>query len=229
MTASLDLLKKIRNRGHWRTLIRPRPYSKHRLDFDRLLPLLEQTKVQFRGWDYPHVDPPHVTKHLDFIEQSTDWEHYLETFRFYQSGQFVHYAGFAEDWRDQSGLEPADNDWKAGARLGIGAAIYHFTEVFEFAARLAASAAGDEEMTVDLTSNGLADRHFYVDSATRFDIGHPRKAALDSFPFVVNLTRTQLMAEPRKYALDGLIQLFKRVPNAPHSGILADWQNEIRR
>jgi hypothetical protein len=110
------------------------------------------------------VNAEDVSIHLDFIEQATDWEHHVETWRLYQSGQFIHYAAFSDDWRDQSGLWPPDGTWKAGMWLGIGATIYRFTEVFEFAARFAQTAAGDETMAIRIDTVGIAARQFYVDN-----------------------------------------------------------------
>jgi hypothetical protein len=230
VSRATELLEKIRTRGYWRVLIRPRPYDKHRLDdINALLPTLEQARVVLRGWDYPHINTEDVSVHLDFIEQCTEWEHHLEVFRFYQSGQFVHYAGFPEDWRDQSGWWPADERWASGTRLGIGATIYRFTEVFEFAARLASTSAGDEAMTVILETHGIAGRQFYVDNPRRLDTGYDRRPDIDAFPFRVDVNRTDLLARSREYALRGVIDLFKRCHTRLSDGILKEWQDEVGR
>lgn len=226
---STDLLRKIQTRGHWRTLIKPSSFVPDRIAIDKLLPALEQARVELRGWDYPHVDPAAIRTHLDFIEQSTDWEHHKELFRFYQSGQFVHYRGFHEDWRDESSLLwPPDTNWAHGARLGMGAMIYHFTEVFEFAARLAGNEeAGDEVMSVSVEVHRIRGRHFYVDHERRFDALYERKPDMDTFPYSVTASRGELLADARGLAFKGLQEFFKRVPSGPSPAILKSWQDEV--
>jgi hypothetical protein len=225
-----DLLKKIRGRGHWRVTIRPMSFSDRKIeDIQALLPIMQQAGVRLRGWDYPHVHPEDVSTHLNFIEEATDWEHYVETWRLYQSGQFIHYAGFFDDWRDQSNLWPPTVKWKEGFWLGIGATIYRFTEVFEFAARLAQTAVGDERMGVRIDTVGIAGRHFYVDNPRRLNAPQDRRAEIDSFPFELELSRAELLSDPRNHAIRGCIELFKRCHTRLSEAVLRDWQNEIGR
>lgn len=69
-----------------------------------------------------------ISKDLDFIEERIEAHHHLELLRCYRSGQFIHYSGFGEDWRDRSDVFwPAGEKWKAGDRIGIGATIIHVT------------------------------------------------------------------------------------------------------
>lgn len=228
MSRAIQVLEKIRTRGHWRVIIRPTPFSERKIEgIQALLPTIEQARVRLRGWDYPHVQAEEVSIQLNFIEQATDWEHHVETWRFYQSGQFIHYAGFSEDWRNQSGFWPASADWKPGLRLGIGATIYQFTEAFEFAARLAETAAGDERMGVRIDTVGIAGRQFYVDNPRRLDAGSDRRTEMESFPFELQLSRAELLANPREYAFQGFVELFKRCHTRLSDGMLRDWQNEV--
>lgn len=229
MTTSAALLETIRSRGYWRTLIRPRPRKLRVSDIDQLLPTLQSAAVEFKHmWPFPTTLPDQVTKHLEFIEQQIEANHHLELLRFYQSGQFLHYSGFGEDWRDKSGWWPPDKKWKRGDRIGIGATILQFTQVFEFAAKLASTVAGGEVMAVAIEMHGIGGRHFYVDSQTRFDAPYnDRRPTIESFPYSLEIGRAELIANPRKYALEGLVQLFKRVPSAPSEEILRQWQDEF--
>lgn len=229
MTASAaTLLETIRSRGYWRTLIRPRPLKQRVSDIDELLPILRSSAVEFKDiWPFPVILPEQVTKDVDFIEQCIDANHHLELLRFYQSGQFLHYSAFGEDWRDRSEWWPRDAKWKHGDRIGIGATILQFTQALEFAGKLASTNAGGEVMAIAIEMHGIGGRHFYVDSQTRFDATYDRRPKLDSFPFAQEVGRAELMANPRKYALEGLVQLFKRVPSAPSPEILKKWQDEF--
>jgi len=81
---------------------------------------------------------------MDWIGQEPEWEQYLELWRFYQSGQFVDFMGLDEDWRDQSKLWPPPGDWKPCLFLDVEETVFQLTEIFEFAARLSLTEAGDE-------------------------------------------------------------------------------------
>jgi hypothetical protein len=225
---SVALLETIRSRGHWRTLIRPRPFRERIPDIDDLLPVLEQARVGLKSGPYPVILAEQVIRDHDFIEQCIDAHHHLEILRFYQSGQFLHYEGFGEDWRDRSKLFwPPDEKWAVGDRIGIGATIAHLTGVFEFAARLASAKAGGEVMTIAIEMNKIGGRHFYVDSFTRFDAPWERRPTMESFRRGKELNQTELMADPRKYALEWLVELFKRVPSGPSLDVLKGWQEEF--
>jgi hypothetical protein len=229
MRPGKELLANIRQRGHWRVLIRPRPYRKDRLDIGVLLPIVEQARVRLRGWDFPHVKRPDVVTYLDFIEQGTESDHHVELFRFYQSGQFVHYSGFSDDWRDQSTWWPPDAKWRRGMWLGIGTTIYRFTEAFEFAARLAGTEAGDgaNTVTVLVEANGLQGRLFYVDNPKHFDTATSGLPAIQSFPYKVTVSRAELLARARPLGLKGLTELFKRCRVDISDRILKEWQDEV--
>src|SRR3989337_3033873 len=108
----MTLLEKIKSRGYWRVVIRPGRFVEKRIrDITVLYPIIQKTTVELRGWDFPHVDP-HINPHIDvdWVGQESEWEEFLEIWRFYRSGQFVDLAGIPEDWRDQSKLWPAGKD-----------------------------------------------------------------------------------------------------------------------
>jgi hypothetical protein len=100
------LADEIRSRGHWQIIIRPEAFDAARIsDVSALYPIVQQTSVQLRGWDFPHVDRrEQPTIDLDWVGQDTRWNHHFEIWRLYQSGQFIDLCGFKDDWRDQSHL-----------------------------------------------------------------------------------------------------------------------------
>ena len=102
-----------------------------RVAYEALLPTVQRCVVQIRGWDFPHLsNQVEIERQADWIGQSSEWEHLLEAWRFYQSGQFVDLSGIWEDWRDQSSLHPAGGDWRQGQTLGVGDALFRLTEIF---------------------------------------------------------------------------------------------------
>lgn len=152
------VLQKIISRGYWKVTMHPSVFRQdciaNLLDCQKLM---EDCKVVLRGWDYPHFDEP--VSGQDFIWYETDWEQYKEYWRFYRSGQFVHYFGCMEDWWRGSRL-----DATLGARYGPGEVLeiimtlYRLTEIYEFASRLAQKGVFGEQMTLAVELRGMRGR-----------------------------------------------------------------------
>ena len=92
-----ELLGKIRYRGYWRVNIRPYSFVGKRItDHSELLHILQKTSVEFKGWGFPHIDGwRKPDEGPDWIGQEISWDCIRELWRFYQSGQFIHYFGDA--------------------------------------------------------------------------------------------------------------------------------------
>jgi hypothetical protein len=208
-----ELTKEIRTAGYWEVAIHPASFREKRIpSLLDLEPMLQKCVVAVRGWDFPHIDrQARVIPRLDFIEQESDWEQFRERWRFYQSGLFVILRAMHYDWRDRSSWHPRDAGWKRGATLGIGEALYALFEVFELAARLSNTPAGDDRMRVAITAGGLQGRMLVVDDPRRF--GFPRAehvAAIESFPLDLQYSRAELLANPAELAVAAARELFAR-------------------
>ena len=99
------LLEKIRSRGHWRVIIWPSTFVENRVPHrSSLLPILQKTSVDFKGWRFPHIDSFRIPDDgSDWIGQEIDWALCFELWRFYQSGQFIFYSGMLSDWTKHTG------------------------------------------------------------------------------------------------------------------------------
>lgn len=204
------LLEKIRSRGHWQVIIRPTTFLADRIpDIRHLYPLVQHCSVHLRGWDYPHVDRqtgPVIGK--DWVGQEFEWEEYLEVWRLYQSGQFVHLFGMEEDWRERSTWR-TDHGEKPGQVLGLGNALFQYTEIFEFAARLALTEAGGTTMHLEVAVNGLHGRSLVNERPGGRPV-HGRPGELDSLPFSIDISQADLVADARELALKPASDLFFR-------------------
>ena len=120
-----ELLDNIRSRGYWRVVIRPYSFIEKRIaDRSELLHILEKTSVEYKGWGFPHIDGWRKPDNgPDWIGQEISKEPILELWRFYQSGQFIHYFGMPEDWKDLHRLQSPS--------LEIKDIVLRFTEIFE--------------------------------------------------------------------------------------------------
>ena len=225
-----ELLEKIRSRGHWRVVIRPGTFVEKRVsNISALYHILQKTSVQLRGWDFPHLDT-RLQTHIDddWIGQEPVWEEYLESWRFYQSGQFVDFMGMEEDWGDQSTLSPPEKGWKPGSYLSVESGVFSFTEIFEFAARLAMTDAGDEQMHLEIDLRGLKGRGLKFE-VRRAGSSYRRilKADTEEIPYKVDLPRIQLVTEPSELALKPAVELFQRFGWDPGLDVLRDIQGEL--
>jgi hypothetical protein len=231
---AVPVLNRIRERGYWRVVIRPGSFERERIPFPTLYPLLAERVVRLRDWDFPQLEPyGEHERGLDWIAHGSErYGLYLEYWRFYQSGQFVDFEGMAEDWRDTSVLGPAPTDWEPGRYLGVLDTLYHFTEIFEFASRLALADAfsGDARVHVEILLSGLRGRELYSDNWPRTPIrvsGSP--AHIEELPYAADLPRDELVADASRLALQQAEELFRRFQWEPTPGVLQRAQDEFLR
>ena len=208
----MTLADKIRERGYWQITVRPSKYEPERIpDLSELFPILQKSYVSHKGLDFPPLNSIEtVERGLDWIAQEFEFSHLLSSWRFYQSGLFILLFGIPDDWRDQSSWWIAPEDWAPQTSLGAGEAMLVFVDSFEFAARIAQTAAGGDSMHVEVKIVNLEGRQLYMDVRRKWGFFRPYVATLNEFPYSKTLTRTVLLATPRESAIAGAAELFKR-------------------
>jgi hypothetical protein len=203
-TTDLRQLKaKIKSRGHWSVIVRPTQYVEERIaGLQSLLPLLQQLAVRRTGmWGFPHlVDHRRPTRGLHWIEDHGDYGPYIYLWRFTQSGQFFHLSGMISDWLSES-IWPAHPDWKPMTTCGIGESLWRFTDIFEFASRLATDEVGTDGIGIYVNVAKLRDRRLWVDDARRAPVTGHYVAHVNEFSYERVFDRTELIADARKLAL----------------------------
>ena len=212
-------------------VVRPAQFIERRIPvITELHAILEKTSVQLRGWDFPHLDTqvePQIGK--DWIGLEFQWAHHIEVWRFYQSGQFAHIGAYRYDWFEESGFTPPMRDWQPGAYLSIPDAVYTFSEIFEFAARLALTDAGDEHLRLFVDFKGLANRKLWIDQGDIDPVPFLRyRATIDNFPQDFSPARNTLLAESRELALNAATELFLRFGWEPSREFLKAQQSQLR-
>jgi hypothetical protein len=218
----------IRTRGYWKVIVRPATFVEHRLERLELFQTVADTSVQLRGWDFPHVDPnelPHIE--AEWAGQTVDWEHALELWRLYRSGQLLSIAGIFSEWRDRSGFWPATQGWAANAVLGINETIARMTEVFEFASRLSRSKAGDDSMVVEVMCENMANRLLVTDSPNRMPLRGGYRSAVASINVSRTVARAELVARTRAIAGECAEEVFSYFGWKPAPQIVSDVQREV--
>lgn len=222
----------IKSRGYWQVVIRPTTFIENRVkSFEALYSIVQRTSVQLRGWDFPHIDrEQQPIREQDWIGQEFAWEHFREIWRLYQSGQFAHISAFPYDWRDLSSWWPVDEGWEWGRTFSIADALFRFTEIYEFAARLALSDAGDDQMEIQIALGNLTNRTLDLDFPRRVGFFRPKiytaDTAFETRPSVY--ARDALIGQARELALTSASELFMRFGWEPSIDQLRDLQAELR-
>ncbi len=204
-------VEKLKERGFWHIVIRPSEFDAKRVG--RLADLetaVRECAVLLRGWDFPHYDERHpCARGLDWAGQETDWNHHVEMWRAYKSGQFVAMFAMWGDWRDQSKLWPPHADWSAGGTLSVEDAVYSFTEIFEFAARYSNTVAGTEKMLIRIELRGLSNRQLVL-APTKAGFEYRRIAEQNEWKWEERFVRSDLRARARELALKPAVELFEQ-------------------
>ncbi len=225
------ILTKIRTRGFWEVGIRPEPYAAARIPrINDLRPYVARAEVALRGWNFPQLrieDPLHID--TNWIGQASEWGEFLELWRFYQSGQFVHISGLHNDWQDQAAFsDGAPPNWAPGAGIPVGQTIYRYTEIFQFASRLASSDAyaGAKKISISILLSGLEKRRIYSDDPGRRLFG-PYIASLPEYMQSWSLSREELIAQANNLALAASTELFRRFNWEPAQPPLQEIQERL--
>ena len=224
-----ELLDKIRSRGHWRVLIRPANFEKHRVsEITGLYPIIEKTSVRFRGWDFPHIGKYQPSVLGDHIAQDTEQDIFDEMWRFYQSGQFIHYSGFIEDRLDRHKSWQPPQGWKPGVSLDPVGVIFRCTEIFEFAARLTFTEAADAQTHLEISANGIKGRILKSETG-RLNTPGTYQCQIENLDLKYDYPNVHLVANTRELALDPVKELFNRFGWNTDKSFLKDIQSELLR
>ncbi len=231
-----ELLEKIRSHGYWKVIIRPVTFIENRVAHrSSLLPILEKTSVDFRGWRFPHVDSfRDLDKGPDWVGQEIDWIPCVELWRIYQSGQFVFFSGILSDWSKHTGTYTGwPSQWRSGGGselkvlLDIKEVIVQLSEIFEFAARFALTEAGDSQVHLEIELNGIRN-HLLTVPWNQGGYIHYQMADTESeLSYTADLSRLELVANTREMALKPAIELFRRFKWDPGIEVLRDIQSEL--
>lgn len=168
----MTITEKIKSRGYWSVRIRPEIYEPDQaLTLERLQAAVTASSVNVRGWDLPHISfNDQFTRMPDFVEQGTDWAHYIELWRAYRSKQFAFIKAMPEDWFDQQEtaiLFQPPADWKPRTLLYLEDTVFRLAEIFEFASRWATTLNLGGSLVVEIQLEGLAGRELRTDGARR--------------------------------------------------------------
>lgn len=223
------LAEKIRTRGYWRFVLRPADFDPERVAYAELEHLLRRAAVSLRGWDFPHFNREGLVRGQDFVGSETDWDHHVESWRFYQSGQLVFLGGMKLDWADQSSWGAPEWIPTDHPLLGVVESLWTLTEAFELAARLSTTKAGSDSLVIEVEAGCLKGRELFVDDQRRGALLHSHIATLDTFTKQHELDRDELLADVDGAARAAARDLFARFGWSAPDESLQSGQAELRR
>lgn len=212
------------DRPHWRVNMRPEKYNPTLISSPgECVTLIEQTKVSFRGWDYPHLSRRNECRAIGetWFASWTDFDGHKEYWRLYQSGQFLYLFAVREaadpEWRER--LENAarahdiddcrDIDWsKVPGFFSILNVVYTITEIFEFCSRLCQKGAYAGTAIISIRLNGIKGFLLMADQDRSW---HSYcRATQDSLEHSWAVAGDVLIADSAGQALDAIVWFFER-------------------
>lgn len=222
-----NVVEKIRSRGHWAVIVRPEAFDPERVEYSALEDIVVSVAVRFRGWPVPFVERREQPKRGgDWVGQDIDASivgHY-EAWRFFTSGQFNHLRAVSADWREGRERTPVPRGYDFV--IEVWEILYYLTEIFELAARLALSAAGDDPMVISLETGELGNRALVVAQANRAEFIEPYRVPT-RLAKELRLERDELIARPREIAAETARGFFLRCGWKPPLEQLLEHQREL--
>jgi hypothetical protein len=224
-----ELIEKVRSRGHWQVVVRPATFVADRIPYDQLDEIIPSIQVRMRGWPVPYADYGRrdLLRGEAWVGQDVDAEtvsHY-EAWRLFMSGQFTHLRAVSADWR--TGNEATRTPEGCESVVEVWEILFYLTEVFELAARLAFSPAGDDAMVISATLEHLEGRCLVVGQSNRMEFFDPHRSHGSSFARDVELRREKLVSEGRVAAANMAREFLLRFGWKPSLDQLLDHQREL--
>ena len=214
-----EFIKKIKSKGYWHVTTRPSTYKENRIhSLDRCKEIISSSKVLLRGWDYPHVDPNGLfIAGNNSIHSSCDWAEgpKFEYWKFYQTGQFVHYFSMREDLRisEEKTKEFQNNyDVTTNRFLSIISTLYSVTEIFEFASHIVADGAFNSPFEIIIELGNVKDRMLVFWDEWMRDLYRPYVCDFKNENIKINrvVEKTELIARSSDLALEATLEIFQK-------------------
>jgi hypothetical protein len=155
-----ERLEKIKSKGYWRVNIRPIKFEERGIgSLPQCWKIMEDCKVSLRGWDYPVLNKSEKIFGKDWVQSGwyDNWTEMAELWRFYQSGQFIHYFSCMEDYREI----PNFSTLEIPRGLSVTSTLYKVTEIYELAARLAEKNVLQDQLKISIKLLGMRDRALF--------------------------------------------------------------------
>lgn len=223
-----DLLAEIRTRGYWDICIRPETFQQERLSLSDLRQLLIRASLNYRGWELPYITPRMPETGTNWISLENQTQNGLQSWRFFQSGQFAAALGFLDDWGEKLSYQVGINQ-VSGVILSILDVVFSLTEIFGLAGRLATGDVYRDErsIVVDLTLHGVQKRQLYGRGIYQIPSPTGYTTAAEKITYMTTLPKEEVIAKPRELARKAAQYIFERFGWNPSDELLTTIQSEL--
>lgn len=234
-----ELVDKIKQKGYWKVIIRPTIFKKNSIStIEDCKKIIESCVVSLRGWNYPHINKEGIkVSGNDSIESHCDWESagHLEYWRFYQSGQFVHYFSMREDYRiGEKKLREIqrNNNTESTSFLSILSTLYSVTEIFEFSQCLASKDVLGESVEIVVELGDVGGRElFFWDPMRSLIMNYICTFREENILLKRVASKEQLISSSDKIALDTCMEIFRKFnwPQVPEKVFQEDQKKFLEK
>lgn len=231
MSPTATILDHLRAVGHWRIRIHPSRFDPQRIPtLRRCRELLDECVVQLRPWSYPELHREPIHNGQDWIEAGWESLVHREYWRFYQSGQFIHYFTYPEDHHGvpATGLLSNRDPSPTGRYLSIGGTLFKMTEMFEFAARLMSKGVFAPSIRIAVQLTETTGRQLYLEDPMRFLSG-PYRCSSESVMIERVHGEADLLGDAASLALRLTLDIFERFNWMPSDQTIASLAEDQRK
>jgi len=225
-----NIIDKIHTTGYWRIIVRPTIFKKDRISsLTQCKEILSDSVVSYRRWSYPYFNNSSVTNGLDYIEQSCEFGHHVEYWRFYQSAQFVHHFACSEDYYvNDKYLESLDigEPSPSGKYLSILSTLYSITEIFQFVSRLCKKNIFETLVDISIGLYGMEGRKLFFNQRS-YDLSRSWISSIPEIVFDKSYDNNLIISSAAELAMEATIFVFERFNWAHQSKII--YQEEQRK
>lgn len=199
-----EVVKLIKEKGFWIITIRPTLYEEDRIDtLVNCKNVLQDKKLSLRGWDFPHLN--RFESGNNYVQSKENFGQFKELLRFYKSGQFIYYKSMYEEY-----MEERYQNRVNGKGLEIISSLYLFTEILEFASRLAQSKVLGDEITIKIECFGIKGRQLFFYEATRPLFRNYISTIEDESRLEISVGVEKLISNGNTIAIELLNNLFEK-------------------
>ncbi|TXG80977.1 MAG: hypothetical protein E6R14_08405 [Thermomicrobiales bacterium] len=236
MTLVQTTAEKIKTKVDWAITVRPADFDEVRIPSQSsLFPLVYDAAVSIHGRMIPAVDASDfdeqshfTTQGSDWVQSSSDWNANLQSWRIYQSGQFVLLLAVRTDWVENPVLRQVP--YPEGKTFPLWDSMATFVAIYEFAARLSSTIAGSSEMVVTTSIRNIQGAQLVQDNLRKTSLRHyvfPEQSYEYPSGKATPIAREALLANPRQFAAEAGNDLLHHFGFKSTVDSVALWQSEF--
>lgn len=236
MKRIIDLIK---TRGYWFVNFHPIKEIVHRISSrNECTEILKKSTVRLRGWDYPliprvNTDAARLYLGGDFVAGYVDTEGHKETWRYHQSGNFIHYRCLSEDWwRENPWIGDYHKEIEPGSVLSVFSTVYIISEIFEFIRRLNNFNLFKEGLSIEISLVGIQNRKLRIFDPERVPLMDSYVAQVPEISWIGdNISQDDISKNSDKLARDVIYYILETFDwhNLPKEVITKDQQKFLQK